>query len=187
MTSNRLAKATRLIKATPLAAITALLPFPAAAEIEDACSTAVGTFLTKNDLGNNGQSGASRSLLMLTSGGRAIRFDSDEMGAVMDSRPFGDSAGTWRCDGVGDNGTVRLTVSTLDFTYPNAEGDPGQIARIDVAGTYTPDTGSLVLKGTVGFLPLDSEAQRADALSQASETIAITLNGQRLDLPSETP
>ena len=160
-----------------------LLPISASAEVKGACREAVGTFLTKNGLDNNGRTGTSRSLLVLTNGGHALRFDSDQMGAVMDSRPFGDSAGTWRCDGADENGTVRLTVTTLDFTYPNAEGDAGQIARIDATGTYDPKTEAMELQGMLGFLPLNSDAQSADALSKASSTIAISLTGKRIDLP----
>jgi len=166
-----------------LAATVLLLPLPAHAEVEGACSNAVGTFLTRNGLDNKDRSGSSRSLLVLTNGGHALRFDSDEMSAVMDSRPFGDSAGTWRCDGVDDDGTVRLTVSTLDFTYANAEGEPGQIARIDATGTYAPKTETLSLKGSLGFLSLDADAQRADALTKAPETISVEFNGQRIDIP----
>ena len=104
----------------------------------------------------------------------------------MDSRSFGDSAGTWRCDGVDNDETVRLTVSTLDFTYPDEEGYPGQIARIDVTGTYTPTTETMVLDGKLAFLPMDSDAQEADALSKASSSISVKFTGQRIDLP-KTP
>jgi hypothetical protein len=156
---------------------------PAKAEIEGDCSKAVGTFLTKNDLDNNGRAGTSHSLLVLTNGGHALRFDSDQRAATMDSRSFGDSAGTWRCDGIDDDGTVRLTVSTLDFTYPDAEGDPGQIARIDATGTYSPTTETMKLDGKLAFLPMDSDAQEASALSKARSTISVIFTGQRIDLP----
>ena len=168
--------------AIALVSAVALYSLPAGAEIEGECSNAVGTFLTKNDLDNKGRAGTSRSLLVLTSGGHALRFDSDQRAAAMDSRSFGDSAGTWRCDGVDDDGTVRLTVSTLDFTYPDAEGDPGQIARIDATGTYTPTTETMVLDGKLAFLPMESDAQKADALSKASSSISVKFTGQRIDL-----
>jgi len=161
----------------------ALFPISASAEIEGDCSEAVGTFFTKNALDNNGRTGTSRSLLVLTNGGHALRFDSDQMDAVMDSRPFGDSAGTWRCDGVDEDGTVRLTATMLDFTYPDAEGDSGQVARIDATGTYDPKTETMALKGALGFLPLNSDGQSADALSKASSTIMISFTGKRIDLP----
>ncbi|MEM7191356.1 MAG: hypothetical protein AAF405_00565 [Pseudomonadota bacterium] len=173
---------TRNFSAALVAALL-LVPGAASAEISGACAKAVGTFLTKNTLDNKGQTGTSRSLLVLTNGGHALRFDSDEMGAVMDSRPFGDSAGVWRCEGTSKDGTVRLTATMLDFTYPNAEGDEGQIARIDVRGTYTPKTQIMLLEGKLGFLPLDAEAQSADALSKSEASIAITLSAARIDLP----
>lgn len=161
----------------------ALVPLPAAAEVEGACGKAVGTFLTTNELENNGRIGTSRSLLVLTNGGHALRFDSDETSAAMDTRPFGNSAGTWRCEGVDDDGTVRLTVTTLDFTYANAEGDTGQIARIDASGTYAPETETMSLEAALAFLPLNAEAQSADALSAATGKVLITLTGKRIDLP----
>ncbi|ODR97226.1 hypothetical protein AUC70_13305 [Methyloceanibacter stevinii] len=163
---------------------TVALPLPASAEVEGACSKAVGTFLTTNELDNNGRAGTSRSLLVLTNGGHALRFDSDEESAAMDTRPFGNSAGSWRCDGVDDDGTVRLTVTTLDFTYANAEGDTGQIARIDATGTYVPETETMTLNAVLAFLPLNAEAQSADALSTAPSKILITLTGKRIDLPN---
>lgn len=169
-----------------IAATTAMASVSALAEISGPCSQAVGTFLTQNTLDNNdnGKSGTSRSLLVLTNGGHAIRFDSDETGATMDHRPFGDSAGTWRCDGVDEDGTVHLTATMLDFTFPRAEGKKGQIARIDVAGRYAPKTEVMELKGRLGFLPMDTDAQTADALSQAPGTIALTLRGTRIELPA---
>lgn len=160
-----------------------LLPLSAAAEIHGACSKAVGTFLTENALDNNGRTATSRSLLILTNGGHALRFDSDEGDAAMDRRPFGDSAGTWRCDSVDEDGTVHLTIAMLDFTFPDAEEGDGQIARIDATGTYAPDTQSMTLEGELGFLPLNADAQNADALSKAPNTISVTLVGKRIDLP----
>ena len=162
---------------------TLFLPLPASAEIEGECSKAVGTFLTKNELDNNGRTGTRRSLLILTNGGHALRFDSDETAASMDTRPFGDSAGTWRCDGIGDDGAVRLTLSTLDFTFSNAEGDAGQIARIDATGTYAPETEIMTLEGELAFLPMDTDAESADALSKAFSKIRLTFIGKRIDLP----
>jgi hypothetical protein len=179
MTTINIAKTIGVV----LVSAATLFPISASAEIEGVCSETVGTFLTKNGLDNNGRTGTSRSLLVLTNGGHALRFDSDQMGAVMDSRPFGDSAGTWRCDGVDENGTVRLSATTLDFTYPNAEGDAGQVARIDATGTYDPKTETMELQGRLAFLPLNSDAQSADALSKASSTIAISFTGKRIDLP----
>ena len=154
------------------------------AEIDGKCGAAVGTFLTENVLDNQGKAGTSRSLLVLTNGGHALRFDSDEQGAAMDDRPFGDSAGSWRCDGVDADGTVRLTITTLDFTFPIAEGETGQIARIDVTGTFDPNTETMALKGKLGFLPMSAAGQKADALSQAKTTIAVTLRGARVELPA---
>lgn len=161
-----------------------LVPLSAAAEIDGACGKAVGTFLTSNALDNNGRTGTSRSLLVLTNGGHALRFDSDETSATMDTRPFGNSAGTWRCDGVDADGTVRLTVTTLDFTYADAEGDAGQIARIDATGTYAPETETLTLNAALAFLPMKSEAESADALAKAPSKILITLTGRKIDLPA---
>jgi len=172
-----------ICNATAMAAAAALMPGFALGEVTGPCSQAVGTFLSKNTLDNAGRTGESRSLLVLTNGGHALRFDSDEDGTVMDSRPFGNSAGTWRCDGVDDDGTVRLTATMLDFSYPNAEGDPGQIARIDVTGTYAPKTETMELTGKLGFLPLDSNAEGADALADAETTIAITFRAARIALP----
>ena len=103
----------------------------------------------------------------------------------MDHRPFGDSAGTWRCDRVDDDGTVHLTITTLDFTFPKAEGEEGQIARIDMTGAYAPKTDSMELKGKLGFLPMDAEAQGADALSKAASTIGVTFRATRIE-PSST-
>jgi len=173
----------RTTKGAAFACVAALLPPPAAAEMDGACGPAVGTFLTENKLDNSGNTGTSRSLLVLTNGGHVLRFDSDEMSAVVDSRPFGDSAGTWRCDGVDDNGTMRLTATMLDFTYPNAEGDQGQIARIDVIGKVSPSGDKLELTGDLGFLPLEADAASADALSRASGPIAVKLSGQRIEVP----
>ncbi len=173
-----------IVKTIAAVCVSALvLPLPASAEIEGECSKAVGTFLTKNELDNNGRTGTSRSLLILTNGGHALRFDSDETAASMDTRPFGDSAGTWRCDGIGDDGAVRLTLSTLDFTFSNAEGDAGQIARIDATGTYAPETEIMTLEGELAFLPMDTDAERADALSKASSKIRLIFLGKRIDLP----
>lgn len=165
------------------AASVVFFAMPAHAEIGGKCGAAVGTFLTQNVLDNQGKAGTSRSLLVLTNGGHALRFDSDERGAAMDDRPFGDSAGSWRCDGVDEDGTVRLTITTLDFTYPIAEGEAGQIARIDAVGTFDPKTETMELKGQLGFLPLNAAGQKADALSQAKTTIDITLRAERVELP----
>lgn len=167
-----------------VAASAGLLAGPASGEIGGQCGAAVGTFLTTNTLDNAGKSGTSRSLLVLTNGGHALRFDSDERGAAMDDRPFGDSAGTWRCDGVDEDGTVRLTVTTLDFTYAIAEGESGQIARIDATGTFDPKTETMELKGRLGFLPLSAAGQAADALAQAKSSIAVTFSGKRVELPN---
>ncbi len=155
---------------------------PATAKIAGKCGAAVGTFLTANALDNAGKTGTSRSLLVLTNGGHALHFDSDEKGAAMDDRPFGDSAGIWRCDGV--DGKVRLTVTTLDFTFPVAEGEEGQIARIDAAGTFDPKTETMALKGRLGVLPMSAAGQKADALSQAKTPIAVTISGTRVELPA---
>ena len=165
------------------ATVVGLAPVAAQAEISGPCSQAVGTYLTQNKLDNDGKAGTSRSILVLTNGGHAIRFDSDETGAAMDHRPFGDSAGTWRCDGVDDDGTVRLTATMLDFTYPSADGEKGQIARIDATGTYAPKTETMVLSGKLGLLPMDAAAQKASAMSKAETTITITLRGTRIELP----
>jgi hypothetical protein len=167
-----------------VAVAAALLNGPAFAEIKGKCSKAVGSFLTENTLDNDGRTGTSRSLLVLTNGGHSLRFDSDETGAAMDSRPFGNSAGTWRCDGVDKDGTVRLTATMLDFTYPDAEGDKGQIARIDMTGTYAPKTEVMELKGTLGFFPMNAAAQKADTLANVWEPITITLRGARIELPA---
>jgi hypothetical protein len=182
MNAVSIAKTTAVV----LASAALLGSLPARAEIEGECSKAVGTFLTKNDLDNNGRAGTSRSLLVLTNGGHALRVDSDQKAATMDFRSFGDSVGAWRCDGVDDDGTIRLTVSTLDFTYPNAEVYPGQIGRIDATGTYKPTTGTMVLDGKLAFLSMGSDAQEANALSKASSTISVKFTGQRIDLP-KTP
>lgn len=157
---------------------------PAHAEIDSKCGAAVGTFLTENVLDNQGKAGTSRSLLVLTNGGHALRFDSDEDGAAMDSRPFGDSAGTWACQGVDEDGMIRLTVTTLDFTFAIAEGETGQIARIDAAGTFDPETETMELKGRLGFLPLSAAGEKAGALSKAETIIAVTFRGKRVELPT---
>lgn len=171
------------------AAVVGLAPTEVALsqEISGPCSQVVGTFLTENALQKGGGNGTSRSLLVLTNGGHALRFDSDETGATMDQRPFGDSAGTWRCDGVDDDGTVRLTASMLDFTYPGSDGEQGQIARIDLSGSYIPTSQTMELKGKLGFLPMTASAQDADALSEAPESIAISLRGTRIKLPPAAP
>ena len=78
---------------------------------------------------------------------------------------------------------MRLTVTTLDFTYANEGGDSGQIARIDATGTYAPDTKTMTLHGRLGFLPLKADAQSADALSKAPTTVGLKLVGERVDLP----
>ena len=174
----------RIRCAVAAAIVMSMASIPAGAEISGPCSAAVGTYLTKNSLDNSGRTSASRSLLVLTNGGHVLRFDSDETGAAMDSRPFGDSAGSWRCDGADNDGAVRLTASMLDFTFPDAEGDDGQIARIDVTGAYTPSTESMELSGRLGFLPLGSDGETADALSKAPTTIAITFQGSRIQLPA---
>lgn len=166
-----------------LAVAAMLMPVSAAAEIGGACGNAVGTFLTRNALDNNGRTGTSASLLILTNGGQVLRFDSDETGAAMDSRPFGNSAGTWRCDGADEDGAVRLTATMLDFTYPDAEGDEGQIARIDMTGHFLPETETLELAGKLGFLPLSAEGQAADALTHAPSLTTVTIRGKRIELP----
>ena len=183
MTFAGLSKSLYTIGAGIVMAAFVVAPGSAYAEIGGPCSTAVGTFLTQNKLENGGRLGTSRSILVLTNGGHAIRFDSDEDGATMDRRAFGDSAGTWRCDSVDKDGTVHLTATMLDFTFPEAEGDKGQIARVDVSGTYGPKSGFMELKGELGFLPMESAGQKADALSEAKSTIAVTLRGARIELP----
>ena len=166
-----------------LAAAAVLLPHSSAAEVSGACGKAVGTFLTRNALDNAGRTGTSASLLVFTNGGHVLRFDSDETGGAMDSRPFGNSAGTWRCDGADKDGTVRLTATMLDFTYPDAEGDEGQLARIDVTGRFLPETETLELEGKLGFLPLRSEGQAAGALTHATSVTTVIYKGKRVELP----
>ncbi|MGD9196091.1 MAG: hypothetical protein PVH10_08645, partial [Methyloceanibacter sp.] len=85
MNAVSIAKTTAVV----LASAALLGSLPARAEIEGECSKAVGTFLTKNDLDNNGRAGTSRSLLVLTNGGHALRVDSDQKAATMDLRSFG--------------------------------------------------------------------------------------------------
>jgi hypothetical protein len=181
MTSTGRAKS--LVGVCVVLATMAAAPSAASAEIRGKCSQAVGTFLTKNALDNDGRTSTSRSLLVLTNGGHALRFDSDEGGAAMDSRPFGNSAGTWRCDGVDKDGTVRLTAAMLDFTYPDAEGDEQQIARIEMSGTYVPKAETMELAGRLGFLPFNADAQKANEVSRASSTTLITLRATRIELP----
>jgi hypothetical protein len=155
-----------------------------AQEISGPCGRAVGTYLTTNSLADGGKSGTSRSLLALTNGGHAFRFDSDESVATTDRRAFGDSAGTWRCDAGDDGGMVRLTLVMLDFTYPGPGGGSGQIARIDLSGRYVPSAATLELKGELNFLPMNSEAQAAAALSQKeSPSIALTVRGKKITVP----
>jgi len=153
-------------------------------EISGPCSQAVGTFLTTNDLTKDGKTSTSRSVLALTNGGHALRFDSDEAGARLDRRAFGDSAGTWRCDGVADDGTVRMTLTTIDFTFPGPDGDKPQIARIDLSGRYVPATETMELEGELGFLPMTAEAQKPDALAaDASPKIALSVRGKKIEFP----
>lgn|GEM_PF-1800599 len=153
-------------------------------EISGSCSQAVGTFLTTNDLTDHGKKATSRSVLALTNGGHALRFDSDESGARLDRRAFGDSAGTWRCDGVADDGTVRMTATLLDFTYPGPHGEKGQIARMDLSGRYVPTSETLELEGELGFLPMTADAQKPDALStDASHRITLSMRGKKVELP----
>jgi hypothetical protein len=149
-------------------------------EARMSCSQAVGTFLTTNKLGN----ATSRSLLVLTNDGHALRFDSDETIAATDRRAFGDSAGTWRCDGVEYDGTVRITAVMLDFTYPGSNGEKGQIVRVDLSGRYDPTTSILELEGNLDFLPMHTDAEKAAASStEASHSIAIFLRGMKIKFP----
>jgi hypothetical protein len=156
-----------------------------AQEISGPCGRAVGTYLTTNSLGDGSKSGTSRSLLALTNGGHAFRFDSDESVATTDRRAFGDSAGTWRCDAEDDGGMVRLTLVMLDFTYPEPGGESGQIARIDLSGSYAPSAATLELKGELNFLPMDAEAQESAGLSRKqSPSIALTVRGKKITVPA---
>jgi hypothetical protein len=153
-------------------------------EIHGPCSQAVGTFLTTNEVHKDGEKATSRSVIALTNGGHALRFDSDESGAKLDRRAFGDSAGIWRCDGVADDGTVRMTATMIDFTFPAADGDKPQIARMDVSGRYVPTSETLELEGELGFLPMTAEAQKPDALSaDPSPKIALSIRGKKIELP----
>jgi hypothetical protein len=155
-----------------------------AQEISGRCGQAVGTYLTTNSLSKGGKSGTSRSLLALTNGGHAFRFDSDESVATTDRRAFGDSAGTWQCDHADDGSTVRLTVVMLDFTYPGSGGESGQIARIDLSGSYVPSAATLELEGELNFLPMNAEAQEASGLSRKqSPSIALTMSGKKIKVP----
>ncbi len=156
-----------------------------AQEISGPCGQAVGTYLTTNSLGDGGKSGTSRSLLALTNGGHAFRFDSDEAVATTDRRAFGDSAGTWRCDRVDDGGTVRLTLVMLDFTYPGPGGGSAEIVRIDLTGRYVPSAVTLELEGELNFLPMNAEAQEPAALSaKTSRSIALTMRGRKITVPA---
>jgi len=151
-------------------------------EIHGPCSQAVGTFLTTNDVTENGKTATSRSVIALTNGGHALRFDSDESGAKLDRRAFGDSAGTWRCDGVADDGTVRMTATMIDFTFPAADGEKGQIARMDVSGRYDPTSETLELEGELVFLPMTAEAEKPDAAGTSGK-IALSMRGKKIELP----
>jgi hypothetical protein len=145
------------------------------------CSQASGTFLTTNTLG--GGNALSRSLLVLADDGHALRFDSDEMMAAADCRAFGDSAGNWRCDGVEDDGTVRITLVMLDFTYPGPRGEDGQIVRLDVSGRYDPTTSILDLEGSLGIWPMEADAEEIASSAQAPASMGITLRCAKIKPP----
>ena len=152
-------------------------------EIRGPCAAAVGSFLTVNTFGSD-KPVESRSLLAFTNGGHAFRFDSDETKAALDRRTFGDSLGRWRCDGVDDDGVVRLTTTMLDFTFAGTGGRTSQIVRVDAAGRYVPSTGILELEGKLHFLPIDANAERPEAVSIAEgSSVAITATGKRIALP----
>ena len=155
-----------------------------AQEIDGKCAQAVGTFLTTNELQNKGKKGTSRSLLVLTNGGHVLRSDSDETTATMDHRAFGDSAGRWRCDGVADDGSIRMTMVMLNFTYPEKQTEIGQIARIDLSGRYVPKTQTLEMKGELGFVPMSDTAHDGAPLAKkATDLITISVHANKIKVP----
>ena len=154
-------------------------------DISGPCSEAVGTFLTTNKLGGN--SATSRSLFVLTNGGHVLHFDSDEWRAAADHHAFGNSAGTWRCDRVEDDGTTHNTALTFDFTYPGPRGDKGQVARIVLSGRYIPTVMSLELEGKLAFLPINVDAKEAAKMLINSDSITISLCGTKITLPRPSP
>ena len=72
----------------------------------------------------------------------------------------------------------------IDFTFPAADGEKGQIARMDVSGRYVPTSETLELEGELGFLPMTAEAQKPDALAaDASPKTALSIRGKKIELP----
>jgi hypothetical protein len=136
-------------------AITAAMAMGAAQAQEEgqplsACAEAVGAWLTTNP----GKE-PSRTLVSLTSDGLVLSADSGQGGAAVFA-PFTGGHGAWRCV-ASDAGSLKLSVTILDFTIPTAEWPDQKIARLDIDATV--DTAKGAMSGTMTLLmePLDDD------------------------------
>jgi hypothetical protein len=137
-----------------------------------ACKGLVGTYLTDNVVKQS--AATSRSLLSLGAAHLALFTDSGE-GGEAGFAPFTDGRGTWFCSR-GEDGALKVTATTLDFTAATAETKAG-IGRLDFDLAASPDRQTLSGTATLYLIPLDG-----DPLDQASlkDGRAFEVTGRRL-------
>jgi hypothetical protein len=140
------------------------------------CRFLIGTYLTKNQpKGESGESFSSRSLLSLGSAHLALFADSGESGEA-GFLPFTDGRGSWFCRS-GEDGAIKISATTLDFTAPVQGEAKGGIGRLDFDLSFDAQSETLDGTATLYLLPLDADPLAASSLKDGRE-FAVT--GQRI-------
>ena len=140
------------------------------------CRLAIGTYLTKNKpKGESGDGYTSRSLLSLGFAHLALFTDSGESGEA-GFAPFTDGRGSWYCQ-PGEDGTIEIKATTLDFTSSKAGEPQGGIGRLDFDLAFDDANQAVAGTATLYLLPLDGDPLDASALKDGRE---FEITGQRV-------
>ena len=140
------------------------------------CKYLIGTYLTENrPKGQSGGSFISRSLLSLGRGHLLLFTDSGE-GGEAGFASFTDGRGSWYCRR-GEDGTTRITGTTLDFTAPSAGEATGGIGRLDFDLTFNGERKTIGGTAMLYLLPLDGDPLNDATLKDARE---FEITGQRV-------
>ncbi|MEM1360848.1 MAG: hypothetical protein AAGF94_03940 [Pseudomonadota bacterium] len=119
-----------------------ILPLLPTFALADSCSVALGTYLnSKKDISGVDKGVTGRTTLSLAKDGLAIMTDSAQ-GGIEGYQAFGMMQGTWRCV-EGDATGAKISATMLDFSYPNESDSDAHIARVELSGTVTVETGQI--------------------------------------------
>ena len=148
---------------------------PAFAQSSD-CRPLSGTYLTKKfDTSGVDKGVEGRTLLSLAEDGLASMTDSAQ-GGIKGYQAFGMMQGVWRCE-AGDENSMRLHATLVDFSYPDGNNPDAKIARVEISGVMDPASGALKGRTAVNVFPLydDPFSGKAPEL-----TVNYDFEGQRV-------